>query len=92
MARTRGQLVCTFCGKRQDQVQRLIAGPGVYICAECVGLCNEILADSAHLSPDHGRVPGAAPHAPHQRDALPWWRRLFQRWRLSLWQVAHTPA
>lgn len=36
-------LTCSFCGKSQDEVQRLIAGPDVYICDECVGLCNEIL-------------------------------------------------
>jgi ribosomal protein L37AE/L43A len=35
---------CSFCGKRQDQVRRLIAGPGVWICNECVVLCVEILA------------------------------------------------
>lgn len=38
-------LRCSFCGKRQEQVRRLIAGPGVYICNECVGLCNDILGD-----------------------------------------------
>jgi hypothetical protein len=37
---------CSFCGKRQDQVRRLIAGPGVWICNQCVVLCVEILADS----------------------------------------------
>jgi len=36
-------LKCSFCGKSQDQVRKLIAGPGVYICDECVDLCNEIL-------------------------------------------------
>jgi ATP-dependent protease Clp ATPase subunit len=36
---------CSFCGKRQDQVRKLIAGPGVWICNECVVLCVEILAD-----------------------------------------------
>jgi len=36
---------CSFCGKRQDQVRRLIAGPGVWICNECVLLCVEILAE-----------------------------------------------
>jgi ribosomal protein L37AE/L43A len=35
---------CSFCGKRQDQVRRLIAGPGVWICNGCVVLCVEILA------------------------------------------------
>jgi ATP-dependent protease Clp ATPase subunit len=38
-------LKCSFCGKSQRQVQRLIAGPGVYICNECVDLCCEILND-----------------------------------------------
>ncbi|MDD9897854.1 MAG: ATP-dependent Clp protease ATP-binding subunit ClpX [Candidatus Melainabacteria bacterium] len=38
-------LQCSFCGKTQDQVQKLIAGPGIYICDECVHLCNEILVD-----------------------------------------------
>ncbi|MFW6414681.1 MAG: ATP-dependent Clp protease ATP-binding subunit ClpX [Thermodesulfobacteriota bacterium] len=37
------ELCCTFCGKTQDKVQRLIAGPDVYICDECVSLCNDIL-------------------------------------------------
>ncbi len=36
---------CSFCGKRRDQVRKLIAGPSVYICDECVGLCNEIMAE-----------------------------------------------
>ncbi|RCK80820.1 MAG: ATP-dependent Clp protease ATP-binding subunit ClpX [Candidatus Ozemobacter sibiricus] len=39
------QYRCSFCGKSQDQVRRLIAGPEVYICDECVGLCNEIMLD-----------------------------------------------
>ncbi|SHI85735.1 ATP-dependent Clp protease ATP-binding subunit ClpX [Clostridium cavendishii DSM 21758] len=39
------QLRCSFCGKNQDQVRRLIAGPGVYICDECIELCSEIIAD-----------------------------------------------
>ena len=37
------RLKCSFCGKNQDQVKKLIAGPEVYICDECVELCNEIL-------------------------------------------------
>ncbi|HEY5576092.1 MAG TPA: ATP-dependent Clp protease ATP-binding subunit ClpX [Clostridiaceae bacterium] len=39
------QLKCSFCGKTQDQVRRLIAGPGVYICDECIDLCSEIISD-----------------------------------------------
>ena len=38
-------LKCSFCGKTQKQVKKLIAGPGVYICDECIDLCNEILED-----------------------------------------------
>ena len=36
-------LKCSFCGKSQKQVKKLIAGPGVYICDECIELCNEII-------------------------------------------------
>src|SRR5213079_2518309 len=39
------QLLCSFCGKSQRQVKKLIAGPGVYICDECIDLCNEIIDD-----------------------------------------------
>ena len=42
------QIKCSFCGKRQNQVRRIIAGPGVYICNECVGLCREILDDGMY--------------------------------------------
>ncbi|MCI5727416.1 MAG: ATP-dependent Clp protease ATP-binding subunit ClpX [Clostridium sp.] len=41
------QLKCSFCGKGQEQVKRLIAGPGVYICDECIELCSDIIADEA---------------------------------------------
>jgi len=41
----KGQLKCSFCGKAQDQVKRLVAGPGVYICDECIELCNEIIEE-----------------------------------------------
>ncbi|HHP51374.1 MAG TPA: ATP-dependent Clp protease ATP-binding subunit ClpX [Moorella mulderi] len=41
----KGQLKCSFCGKTQDQVKKLVAGPGVYICDECIALCNEIIAE-----------------------------------------------
>ncbi len=43
-------ICCSFCGKAQDEVYRLIAGPGVYICNECIELCTEILEDGAHFS------------------------------------------
>lgn len=37
---------CSFCGKPQDEVRKLVAGPSINICDECVAVCNEILADS----------------------------------------------
>jgi ATP-dependent Clp protease ATP-binding subunit ClpX len=37
---------CSFCGKREDDVAKVIAGPNVFICNECVALCREILAES----------------------------------------------
>ena len=40
------QLRCSFCGKPQSQVRRLVAGPGVYICDECVEMCMDIVADA----------------------------------------------
>ncbi len=43
-------LKCSFCGKGQDEVRKLIAGPMVYICDECVGLCNEIIDEELHVS------------------------------------------
>ena len=43
MAKFDAHLKCSFCGKSQDQERKLIAGPGVYICDECIDLCNEIL-------------------------------------------------
>ena len=50
-------LKCSFCGKSQKQVKKLIAGPGVYICDECIELCNEIieeeLAESGDLNLDN---------------------------------------
>ena len=41
----KAQLKCSFCGKTQEQVKKLIAGPGVYICDECVDLCNDIITE-----------------------------------------------
>ncbi len=40
----KGQLKCSFCGKTQEQVRKLVAGQGVYICDECIDLCNEVVA------------------------------------------------
>lgn len=54
------RLKCSFCAKSQDQVKKLIAGPGVYICDECVDLCNEILDEELF----EGSGPQAAPAEP----------------------------
>ena len=45
MPKSDDKLKCSLCGKTQDQVKKLIAGPEVYICDECVELCNEILEE-----------------------------------------------
>jgi ATP-dependent Clp protease ATP-binding subunit ClpX len=58
-------LKCSFCGKSQEQVRKLIAGPGVYICDECVDLCNEILDEELF---DSGAAP--SPAAP-RREQVP---------------------
>ncbi|MGI6703783.1 MAG: ATP-dependent Clp protease ATP-binding subunit ClpX [Clostridia bacterium] len=48
------QLRCSFCGKNQEQVKRLIAGPGVYICDECIDLCQEIIEEEFEDDLDEG--------------------------------------
>ena len=56
------QLLCSFCGKSQRQVKKLIAGPGVYICDECIDLCNEIIDEELTAPPtfDLENLPEAA--------------------------------
>ena len=50
MARKEDQAIrCSFCGKRETQVERLIAGPGVYICSECVQACSDLLSDEIRM-------------------------------------------
>ena len=52
------QVRCSFCGKSSSEVEKVIAGPGVYICNECVGLCSEILAgEQGTPSPSEARLP-----------------------------------
>ncbi len=55
----KGQLKCSFCGKAHEQVKKLIAGPGVYICDECIELCNEIIDEELNdeVSLDMGNIP-----------------------------------
>ena len=56
------QLKCSFCGKTQEQVRRLVAGPGVYICTECIELCKEIIEEDyqEEASFDVGDIPKPA--------------------------------
>ncbi|HMS25042.1 MAG TPA: ATP-dependent Clp protease ATP-binding subunit ClpX [Acidimicrobiia bacterium] len=49
-------LKCSFCGKSQKQVKKLIAGPGVYICDECIELCNEIIEEELHGANETSQV------------------------------------
>lgn len=64
----KGQLKCSFCGKLQDQVKKLVAGPGVYICDECIELCNEIIEEE--LSEDLGMDIGDLPKPKEIKDIL----------------------
>ena len=58
------QLLCSFCGKSQRQVKKLIAGPGVYICDECIDLCNEIIDEEL----DRSRRRSTSTTFPRPRD------------------------
>jgi len=49
-----GQLTCSFCGKSQEEVKKLIAGPAVYICDECIDLCKDIIAEEAKVEESAG--------------------------------------
>ena len=64
----RGQLKCSFCGKTQEQVKKKVAGPGVYICDECIELCNEIIEEE--LADDLGFELGDIPKPQDIRDIL----------------------
>ena len=68
MAKFDAHLKCSFCGKSQEQVRKLIAGPGVYICDECIDLCNEILDEE--LVEGHGSGSRSAPE-PSRSKAPP---------------------
>ena len=50
------ELYCSFCGKSQDEVRKLIAGPSVYICDECISLCNDIISDEVQPVPAEVKV------------------------------------
>jgi len=64
----RENLRCSFCGKRREEVANLIAGPGVYICVECVELCNDIIGKEAKEAPRDEAAPGKVRSLPKPRE------------------------
>jgi len=63
------QLTCSFCGKEQEEVKKLIAGPAVYICDECIELCKDIIAEEAQLE-DTPAGSGKLPKPVEVKDTL----------------------
>lgn len=82
MSKYDSHLKCSFCGKSQEQVRKLIAGPGVYICDECVELCNEILDEE--LFDSNATPPSPATPRP---QAAPQPKRRSRPSRVGLNQV-----
>ena len=54
-------LRCSFCGKSKDSVKKFISGPSVYICNECISLCNEILAEEEEREQADSALPSPKP-------------------------------
>ncbi len=74
MAKFDAHLKCSFCGKSQDQVRKLIAGPGVYICDECIDLCTEILDEElvdSQGNPRHSNEPSRKSGTAPQKSSKP---------------------
>lgn len=69
MSKYDSHLKCSFCGKSQEQVRKLIAGPGVYICDECVDLCNEILDEELLDTNTAASQPAPRSETPPKRRA-----------------------
>lgn len=65
-----GHLTCSFCGKSQDEVKKLIAGPTVYICDECIELCNDIIDEEARLDDASDKEEKKLPKPAEIRDIL----------------------
>jgi ATP-dependent Clp protease ATP-binding subunit ClpX len=63
-------LYCSFCGKSQHEVKKLIAGPSVFICDECIELCNDIIRDEVPADRAAGRQVGQVRPAGAQRDQV----------------------
>jgi ATP-dependent Clp protease ATP-binding subunit ClpX len=79
---------CSFCGKTREETRRLVAGPGVFICADCVQLCNEILASESAppATPSAKRGQPSPIRFVRERAHLESWRglvRRVRRWRFA---------
>ena len=61
MARASNLTMCSFCGKSHSEVKKLIAGPGVYICNECIEVCSNILEKELGGTPAKGKTPAEKP-------------------------------
>ncbi|MEJ6400752.1 ATP-dependent Clp protease ATP-binding subunit ClpX [Nicoliella lavandulae] len=57
----KGPVICSFCGKSQDQVQKIVAGPGVYICNECIDLCKQIVDEELAQESKSGEIKSLTP-------------------------------
>jgi ATP-dependent Clp protease ATP-binding subunit ClpX len=73
--RRRHLATCSFCGKRQDEVRKLVAGPGVFICDHCIRLCNEVLDEDARSGGSQVASKGTAARG---RSLSCIWRRLLR--------------
>ncbi len=88
-----GTLYCSFCGKSQHEVRKLISGPTVFICDECVALCNDIIDNEAVLDLFAGDDELAAPTGMRDRPAealvsdVLRAKKYIQRWRFFLAQI-----
>jgi len=69
-------LVCSFCGKNAHQVRKLIAGPKVFICNECIDLCNDIIAEEVD---DEGPLREPSENSDQDLDDL--------AWRVAKWKI-----
>ncbi len=63
-------LRCSFCGKSKDSVRKFISGPSVYICNECIALCNEILAEDAEEAKEYGMIDNVISYRGEMEEAI----------------------
>ena len=82
--RRRRDTRCSFCGKAQDQVRKLVAGPAVYICDQCIQLCNEVLEEDRRAGPPPGESRAQACKTTPAGKRRSLWEQLSRR----LWRAA----